>query len=159
MVREVSKLPVADGLAFSCSNTNTPQPSLKYIFKALEETVYPDGYTWDPDLKRWSNQGVLLLNCALTTQLTKTGTHYQMWKPFLSFLFDYLNINHQGTVYAYFGKRAQEWSDNVSDNNPKLIASHPASAAYQDLERWDCNDIFNNVNKILKSMNESEIVW
>ena len=159
MVREVSRFPVADGLAFSCSNTNTPQPSLKYIFKALEETVYTNGYTWDPDLKRWSNQGILLLNCALTTQITKTGSHYDMWRPFLSFLFDYLSINHPGLIYVYLGKKAQEWADNVSDDNPKLFASHPASAAYQEAERWDCNDVFRKTSELVKKQFNEEIIW
>lgn len=159
MVREVSRFPVADGLAFSCSNTNTPQPSLKYIFKALEDTIYPDGYTWDPDLKRWSNQGVLLLNSALTTELTKVGTHYAMWHPFLTFLFDYLSINHPTVVYMYFGKKAQEWSGHAPDPDFQLFASHPASAAYQDAEKWDCNDIFNKANILVKKQFNEEIIW
>ena len=30
------QLGIADGIAFSCSNNDTPQPSLKYMFKELE---------------------------------------------------------------------------------------------------------------------------
>jgi len=58
---------VADGIAFSCSNTGKIAASLKYIFKDIETNVYLDGYEWNPDLARWSNQGVLMLNTALTT--------------------------------------------------------------------------------------------
>ena len=159
MVREVSRFPVADGLTFSCSNTNAVQPSLKYIFKALEETVYPDGYTWDPDLKRWSNQGILMLNSALTTELNKTGTHYAMWYPFLCFLFDHLQVNHPGLIYLYFGKKAQEWAGHIPDEGNQLFASHPASAVYQDLEKWDCNDIFNKASKLVKQQFNEEIIW
>lgn len=161
MVREVSKFPVADGIPFSSSNTDTIPASLKYIFKALEETVYPEGYTWDPDLKRWSNQGVLLLNCALTTQLNKTGVHYELWKPFLSFLFDYFQINHSGLVYIFLGKKAKEWSNHIKDEDYRLFASHPASAAYKDLEKWDCNNIFNDCNKIIEKTfgKNSRILW
>ena len=159
MVREVSRFPVADGLAFSCSNTNTVQPSLKYIFKALEETIYPDGYTWDPDLKRWSNQGILMLNSALTTELHKTGCHYALWNPFLTFLFDYLVNSHPGLIYVYFGRKAEEWVEHVPEDSHKLFASHPASAAYKELEKWDCNDIFNKTSDlVLKQFNE-KIVW
>ena len=159
MVREISQLPIADGIAFSCSNTNTVQASLKYIFKALETTIYPDGYDWDPDLKRWSNQGILMLNSAFTTQINKIGVHYDLWKPFLEFLFDHLSTNHPGIVYMYLGKRAQEWMDHIPEDSFKLIASHPASAAYLDLEQWDCNDIFNKTSDlVLKQFNE-KIVW
>jgi len=159
MVREVSRFPVADGLTFSCSNTNTPQPSLKYIFKALEETVYPDGYTWDPDLKRWSNQGILLLNCALTTELNKTGSHYAMWHDFLVFLFDYLHVDHPEVIYLYFGKKAQEWAAHIPDEGNQLFASHPASAAYQEAERWDCSDIFNKASVLVKKQFNEDIIW
>lgn len=158
-VREVSRFPVADGLAFSCSNTNSPQPSLKYIFKALEDTVYPEGYTWDPDLKRWSEQGILLINTAMTTQLNHVGTHYALWQPFLAFLYDYLSTNHPGLVYVYFGRKAQEWADQISEDNYKLFASHPASAAYHDLEKWDCSDIFNKTSDLVMKQFNEKIVW
>lgn len=159
MIREVSRFPVADGIAFSCSNTNTVQPSLKYIFRALEETVYPNGYTWDPDLKRWSNQGVLLLNSALTTQINKIGSHYVMWAPFLTFLFDYLSINHPEVIYVFLGKKALEWTNHAPEESVKLTALHPASAAYSNAEKWDCNNIFNDVNKYLKDKNLDQIIW
>ena len=64
---------VADGISFSCSHTGKVQPSLRYIFKEIEETVYPDGMTWDPDLKRWSNQGILMLNTAMTCEIGNIG--------------------------------------------------------------------------------------
>jgi uracil-DNA glycosylase len=150
---------VASGIAFSCDVTGKPEKSLKYIFKALEETVYPEGYLWDPDLSRWGKQGVLMLNSALTTQMSKTGTHYTLWKPFLEFLFDYLNINHPGLVYVFMGKKAQELEGYIEDNSFKLACSHPASAAYKDLERWDCNDIFNKTNEILSNQYNEQIIW
>jgi len=59
------------------------QPSLKYMLDAVEKEVYPDGCRRDPDLKRWSNQGILLLNSALTTNVGKIGQHYLLWRPFI----------------------------------------------------------------------------
>lgn len=67
-------LNIADGLAFSCSLTNKPQPSLKNIFEAVDATVYDnERREYDPNLVRWANQGVLLLNSALTCQVDKVG--------------------------------------------------------------------------------------
>lgn len=150
---------VADGLAFSCSNIGKPEVSLKFIFKALEDTVYPDGYTWDPDLERWANQGVLLLNTALTTTMSKIGVHYDLWKPFIEFLLDYLTINNPGLCYAFFGKKAQAWADYIPDNNHKLYTSHPASAGYKNLDKWDCNDIFNKINIFVQNQFNTKIIW
>jgi uracil-DNA glycosylase len=111
----------ASGIAFSCDVTGKPEKSLKYIFKAIEDTVYKDGYLWDPDLTRWSNQGILLINTALTTEMNKTGTHYELWKPFLTFLLDYLTIHNPGLVYAFLGKKAQDWAESIPDNNYKVL--------------------------------------
>ncbi len=149
---------VADGIAFSCSNTQKVQPSLQYIFKELERTVYPNGYTWDPDLKRWSNQGVLLINTALTTLIKKIGEHVALWKPFMIFLFDVLRHNNTGLVYVFMGRVAKEWAKSVSQNNYKFFTTHPASAGYNGSE-WDSNDVFNSVNKILKQNQNTQIQW
>ena len=149
----------ASGIAFSCDVTGKPEKSLKYIFKAIEDTVYKDGYLWDPDLTRWSNQGILLINTALTTEMNKTGTHYELWKPFLTFLLDYLTIHNPGLVYAFLGKKAQDWAESIPDNNYKVFASHPASAAYKELEMWDCSDIFNEITKLVHKQFNEKIVW
>lgn len=151
----------ADGIPFSCSNTGKPAASLRYMFKEIEDTVYPgQGYTWDPDLKRWSNQGVLLINSAFTTTIGKVGQHYALWQPFLAFLFDLLTYNNPGLVYMYLGQVAKQWSDSVPDeSNHKLYATHPASAAHRDDERWDSGDIWNNCNKLLEQYNNTKIIW
>lgn len=150
---------VADGIAFSCSNTGKIEASLKFMYKELEDTVYKDGFTWDPDLKRWSNQGILMLNCALTTSIGKVGSHYKLWQPFLAFVFDTLMYNNPGLVYVFLGKKAQEWAESVPDNNFKIFASHPASAAHGNLERWDSGDMFNKVSGLVKSNFNYDIVW
>lgn len=150
---------VADGIAFSCSNTGRIEASLKFMYKELEDTVYKDGFTWDPDLKRWSNQGILMLNCALTTTIGKVGSHYKLWQPFLAFVFDVLMYNNPGLVYVFLGKKAQEWADSVPDNNIKIFASHPASAAHGNLERWDSGDMYNKISETVKKQFDYKIVW
>ena len=136
-------LGVADGIAFSCSKTGKLQPSLKYMFDEINKTVY-GGTTLctDVNLKRWSNQGILMLNTSLTTQVEKVGQHYDIWKGFTSYLFDYLNHNKKDLVYIYMGKKAQEWADFVGDNNHKIFTSHPASAAYNKQKEWNSDNAF-----------------
>jgi uracil-DNA glycosylase len=152
-------LGIADGIAFSCSNTKNVEASLKYMFKELESTVYPNGYTWDPDLKRWSNQGILMLNSALTTTISKVGQHYSIWQPFIAFLMDQLMCYNPGLIYVFMGKKAQEWSESVSDNNYKLFCSHPASAAHNALEKWDSGDIFNKTSDLCYKQFKYKIIW
>ena len=91
------QLGVADGISFSCGNTNKVQPSLRYIFEEIERTVYQEFPSYqDPDLTRWSKQGILMLNTALTVEVGKIGSHYDIWKPFTAYLLDWLNNYNTG---------------------------------------------------------------
>lgn len=153
------QLGVADGISFSCSNTNKLQPSLKFILQEVDKTVYNNNViSEDLDLKRWSNQGILMLNTALTVEIGKIGSHYDIWKPFTAYLFDYLNNNNSGLIYVYMGKKAEEWSEVTNDNNYKFNVKHPASAAYNG-SKWDSNDIFNKISKLVKENNGNNIIW
>lgn len=149
----------ADGIAFSCSNENKIQPSLRYIFKELEATVYPDGYTWDPNLARWSNQGILLLNTAFTTTISKIGQHYLLWQPFMAFLFDILTFQNPGLIYVFMGAKAKEWAESVPENNYKFFTTHPAFAAHTNNDKWDCQDIFNKISTIVEKNYNEKIIW
>lgn len=150
---------VADGIAFSCSLTNKAESSLKYMFKEVESTVYELSYVRNPDLARWSNQGILLINSAFTTTISKIGQHYELWQPFLAFLLDTLVFQKPDLVYVFMGKKAQEWADSVPDSNHKFFTTHPASAAHRDLETWDSGDVFNKINTALLKLGQEGIVW
>jgi len=153
-------LGVADGISFSCSNTNKLQPSLRFILQEVDKSVYDNSIiSEDLDLKRWSNQGILMLNTSLTTEVGKIGQHYDVWKDFTGYLLDYLTHNKQNIVYIYMGKKAQEWADLTGDNNHKLFVSHPASAAYTKQKHWDSNNVFVEAQKIVKENSGNIITW
>lgn len=152
---------VADGLAFSCSNTGKAQPSLKNIFEAIESTVHQDyPMHQDSDLTRWANQGVLLLNSALTCEIDKVGSHYNVWKDFIAYTMDILNFTNSGLIFVLMGKQAQELEGLIGEQHHIIKVSHPASAAYTKTT-WECNDMFNVINKIITESNgkEFKIQW
>lgn len=150
---------VADGISFSCSKTGKAQPSLRYMLKEIEDTVYPEGMEWDVDLKRWSNQGVLMLNTALTCEISNIGSHIDLWKPFIAYLFDILGHYNSGLVYVFLGAKAKVWSKSIPSINYKFFIPHPASAAYKAQKKWDTGDLFNKVNKLLEENNNTKIKW
>lgn len=156
------QLGVADGISFSCGNTRKMEASLRYIFKAVNDTVYEgksDIKQMDPDLARWSNQGILMLNTSLTTEIGKIGKHFGLWDPFIKYVFDMLNSQEQPLIWVFMGKKAQELEDLISDHHIILKCSHPASAAYQKESLWDSGDLFNNINAQLKELKAPTIVW
>jgi uracil-DNA glycosylase len=150
---------IADGIAFSCSYTKEAQPTLQALLDEINKTVN-EGFniSTNPDLTRWANQGVLLINTALTTTTYKVGQHYIIWQPFMAYLFDVLTWYNPGTIYVYFGKKASEWKNAVNDNNYKFELMHPATSYYRE-EPWDCKDVFNKINKILLANNNQQIEW
>jgi uracil-DNA glycosylase len=151
---------IADGIAFSCSYTREAQPSIRFMLDEVNATVY-NGYnvSTDPDLSRWSKQGVLLLNVALTTTVSKIGQHYLIWQPFIAYVLDTLTWNNPGLVYIYMGKKASEWKDAVNDTNYKFEVSHPNSALYNNQSKWDSQGVFVKTKEILKANNNFEIEW
>ena len=148
---------IPDGIAFSCSKKGKPEASLRLIFDSIKDTCIP-GYQGDPDLKRWSDQGVLLLNSALTTTVFKPGSHYLLWSPFIVSVIDSLIWNKQDIIYVFMGKKAQEYADLIPGNSLKILVSHPASAAYEK-KPWDCEDLWNKINNQLVKLNQKPIEW
>lgn len=147
------QLGVADGIAFSCSIKGTPEKSLQYIFKAL----YGAYENKDCDLRRWSNQGVLLLNTALTVRIRGIGSHYQIWKPFITYVFTEINRRFKDLPIVLLGKKAEEW-ETFFINQKVYKVPHPAAAAYNG-GVWKHNDIFNKINDYLASQNKTTINW
>lgn len=146
---------VADGISFSCSYTNKEQPSLRYIFDELQQQ-YPNS-SRDTDLKRWSEQGVLMLNTAFTVQIGKTGSHYELWKPFTHHILQSINRDFKKLPVALLGKKAEEWQIRLNSQNIMKVP-HPASAAYKG-GKWDSKNLFININDALKEQGNTMISW
>ena len=154
-------LGVADGIAFSCGNTGKVQPSLDQIFGAISKTVYPGQIIdHDPDLTRWANQGVLMLNKALTCQVDKIGSHYDVWHDFVMYVIDMLSFTNSGLIFVLLGQKAHELETCITASHYIIKASHPASASYSKTQ-WDCNNLFNEVNRIIEQNNgpQFKITW
>ena len=150
-------LGVADGIAFSCSKSEKEQPSLRFIHDEIEK-LYPEGYKRPLDLTKWSRSGILLMNTALTTEVGKIGQHYDIWAPFIVYVFDYLKNFNPGLVYIYMGKKSQEWADVCGENCTKFMVSHPASAAYNG-NKWDSKGVFGEARNTVYDLYGYKIIW
>ena len=151
---------VADGIAFSSSLTNNETSSLKYIFNSIEEQYQLENYERNPDLKRWANQGVLLINCGMTCEINNVGSHIYLWKSFISYLLDILNSYNTGLIFVFMGTEAQKYSELINQkNNYVFNIDHPNKAYYTDKKRWNNKNIFKEIDKILLKNNNEKIIW
>ena len=151
---------VADGIPMSCSNTKRIQPSLRFVHQAIGDTVFPgERYRGPVDLKVWANQGVLLMNAAITTTIGKTGVHYKLWQPFVVYILDMLAWGNGGLIYLYMGKKAQEYMKITPSNNYKIMVTHPAYAAHTKADSWDSENCFVKINELLTKNGKEIIKW
>lgn len=149
---------VADGLLMGCSITGKLQPSLEQFYKAIERELYEDvKHEKTPDVRYLANQGVLMLNAALTTEINKAGSHIALWEPFTRYLFENV-LDTAGVPIIFLGKDAAKYERYVPPFTWSFTLSHPASASYKNTD-WDTEGVFGKVNKILKDNNNYKIWW
>jgi len=152
----------ADGMSFSCSKTGKTSALLQYIHDATNKTIENNLRESDrgPDLSYLAEQGVLLLNSALSVEIDKSGTHTKIWRPFMAYLFDMLNSMNTNLVFIYIGKKAQDLHDLIDeDRHHKLYATHPANAAANNQAEWNSNNVFKDANNLLIEHNKNGIKW
>ena len=118
----------AMGLAFGHHNDRgqTIQPSLRNIYTELKD----DGYDADRksgDLSKWAEEGVFLINTALTVRQGQPNSHKGAWTYFTTQLLRYLSTTHEHLVVIMWGKHAQSHTELFDVQKHKLLSSvHPS---------------------------------
>lgn len=152
--------PVATGLAFANSpDTTKLSPSLEVLKESVINYTIPHGtIIFDPSLEKWEEQGVLLLNSALTCQLGRVGSHTLLWWPFMKSLLTNLSCYHTGVVYVLMGNQAQNLEPFINARFNHIIRIRHPSWYARNKTRMP-SDIWNEVNEILIGQNGYGIEW
>ena len=149
----------AHGLCFSVlpDQPDLP-PSLQNIYQELKDDlgcyIPNNGY-----LKKWAEQGVLLLNTVLTVRAHQAGSHQgKGWEQFTDAVIQAVNAQDRPIVYLLWGKPAQSKISMLT--NPKhliLKAPHPSPlSAYRGF--FGCRH-FSQTNEFLKKNGIEPIDW
>lgn len=148
----------AHGLCFSVKPEVDIPPSLVNIYKELQDDLgcfIPDnGY-----LKKWADQGVLMLNSVLTVRAHQANSHQGIgWEKFTDAAIRILNQQDRPIVYMLWGRPAQDKAAQV--DNPKhllLKAPHPSPlSAYRGF--FGCKH-FSKCNDFLQENGIEPIDW
>ncbi len=150
--------PYATGYAFANPMDVEKASSLQIIEDTLKrEFNYPTDKYLQNDLGHWKEQGILLLNAALTVEKGKIGSHADYWKTFIQEVLTELDKTVPGgIVFVFMGKIAGSFSSCIY-NNPSIVTSHPNSAAYGN-GIWNTN-VFQNINQELRNLRKQSIKW
>lgn len=161
--------PEAQGLAFSykpiAENDFHVPKSLQTILKEVASDVYQCDETSmlieDTNLERWAKQGVLLLNTALTVEHKKTGSHLALWRPFTTYLIQYLNMYNPGLIWMLWGNDAKLYKQKLNNNHHILEAGHPSPLNCNPSTKFAGCKHFSKANKLIEQMQgkEFKIVW
>lgn len=149
----------ANGLAFSV-NDDVPAPrSLKNIFKELESDLGVVRTT--PNLTDWHQQGVFLLNTALTAPEKEPNAHKNLWKNFTNDLLLYLTKVNPEILYIMWGGNAKEHGlrieQELNSNDNILYSSHPSPLSAR--HSFFGSQPFSWTNESLKRQGKTPIDW
>ncbi len=147
----------AHGLSFSVPSNVPAPPSLKNIFKEIENDlgVRMSGY---PSLEKWAQQGVLLLNAVLTVRSGEAASHSKIgWEEFTDAVIKYISDNCEGVVFLLWGNFARSKSVLIDRSKHHVLeAAHPSPLARGAF--FGCRH-FSRTNEILTANGKPPIDW
>lgn len=145
----------AMGLSFSVRRGVRTPPSLRNIFKELEDDL--NIKREDTDLSDWARQGVFLLNTVLTVEKDKANSHKDIgWEIFTDYVIKQINDKLNNVVFILWGRQARDKKKLITNPNHLIIESaHPSPlSAYNG---FFGSKPFSKTNNYLKKCNKDEI--
>ncbi|MEJ8552889.1 uracil-DNA glycosylase [Tepidibacter sp. Z1-5] len=148
----------AHGLSFSVKPNIAIPPSLKNIYKELNSDlgcyIPNNGY-----LKKWADQGIMLLNTVLTVKAGQANSHKNIgWEHFTDKIISLLNDREDSIVFILWGRNAQSKLKIIK--NPKhfiIKAVHPSPLSAH--RGFFGSEPFSKANEFLISIGKDPIDW
>ena len=157
---------LATGYAFDVPNDPESVPTMGRIMMEL----YREGYCTTVDTGNtipWADQGVLLLNSALTLQCDEPGpgckydtpgSNSVLWQPFTAALLTYISSKASPSAFILWGSAAQYFSKYIDASKHKVLeGGHPSPAA--TWEDFFCRAYFYDTNQFLATIGRGPVDW
>ncbi len=148
----------AEGLCFSVRDGVLPPPSLQNIFKELHDDLGVPVPT-SGSLRRWADQGVLLLNATLTVRAGAAGSHQgRGWETFTDAAIRALSSQREHLVFllwgAYAGRKAA-----LIDRSRHCILTAPHPSPLSAYRGFFGSHPFSQANAYLVAHGLQPISW
>ena len=148
----------AHGLCFSVKEGVPFPPSLKNIFKELEDSLgIPSPASGE--LVGWAKQGVLLLNTTLTVREATPQSHKgKGWEILTDKIIELMNEKDKPVVFILWGGNARAKKSLITNKKHLVLeCAHPSPlSAYAGFLG---SNHFAMANQYLESMGEAPIDW
>lgn len=150
----------AHGMCFSVLPGVTPPPSLKNMYKELEQDISGFKIPDHGHLVNWAEQGVLLLNATLTVREghKEANSHSKCgWQKFTDEVIRTLNDRADSVVFLLWGGFAQKKGKIVDTSRHRVIeCAHPSPLS---VKKWRGCQTFSKCNAMLRELGRTEIDW
>lgn len=146
------------GLSFSVNPNIKIPPSLRNIFKELNSDlgcyIPNNGY-----LKKWADQGVLLLNTVLTVRSGEPNSHKNKgWEIFTDEIISLVNEKTEPIVFILWGNPSIKKKSLITNKKHLILTSaHPSPLSAS--RGFFGSKPFSKTNDFLKSINNTLIDW
>jgi uracil-DNA glycosylase len=148
----------ANGLCFSVKDGMRVPPSLVNIFKEIRNDLGKP-IPASGDLRRWAEQGVLLLNATLTVRASEAGSHQNKgWETFTDAVIKRISEQKQHMVFLLWGAYAQKKGE-IIDRSKHLVLMSAHPSPFSADRGFFGNKHFSQTNAYLKSKGLPEIDW
>ena len=147
----------ANGLCFSVSDKVKAPPSLKNIFKELEDDLGIKKTS--NELEMWAKQGVLLLNATLTVRAHEANSHKDLgWEKFTEFISKEISDKKENVVFVLWGAFAQKKAGLIDASKHFIIQSaHPSPFSVH--KGFFGSRPFSKINQFLEEKGKEPINW
>lgn len=149
----------ANGLCFSVNEGIKHPPSLKNIFKELEQDLdikYPDSGNLIP----WAKQGVLLLNATLTVRAHEAGSHQNKgWEKFTDAVISCISKQKNNVIFLLWGGFAKKKKKLIDAKKHTILETGHPSPLSANRGYWFGNKHFSITNSLLQQVGASAIEW
>ncbi len=144
----------ATGLCFDTPKGKMP-PSLRNIIKEIKADV--GSFAGENNLlshfEHLPEQGVLLLNSALTVPEGKPGDHSSIWKGFIEEVVKSLQKRND-IVWILWGKHAESFIPQITNGTHRIVkGAHPSPFAFH---LFKDKKYFSQTNALIKG---DKIIW
>lgn len=149
----------AHGLSFSVLPGVKIPPSLQNIFKEIKADIGVENSPNFGDLTHWAEQGILLLNAALTVRNGEPMSHAKIgWAQFTDAVIKTISDKKENVIFLLWGKFAQDKQVLINtDSHYILKAAHPSPLSAHN-GFFGCKH-FSKTNEILVKQGENPIDW
>lgn len=159
-INEIKGVPEAHGLCFSVREGLPAPPSLKNIFKEIQDSIYSgQPQAFSTDLSRWAGQGVLLLNASLSVLAGNSNSHANLgWHQLTDDIIATISTQCEHVVFMLWGSFAQK-KEPLIDRSRHLIlkTSHPSPLSAH--RGFLGSGVFIKCNDYLRKWGTEPIIW